>query len=167
MKDIHEIDYHRALKQLPRAITPTTELWPGIAERLAVVQRRPRRWRLASAASVLLAAGFLAAWLALLPGPQGERAAARTALPWTVREAELLQTDVDAALGAVSRAEATTRRADAAPAAVQSSLRQLEQAQWQLHAALQRSPGSTFLIERLRHVQQQRVRLTRQAFAAT
>jgi hypothetical protein len=167
MNPIHDIDYHRALKQLPRAIAPTTELWPGIAERLAIVQRPPRRWRLASAASVLLAVGLLACWLALLPSPHRERAAAQTALPWTVREAELLQTDVDAALSAVNRAEVTAVRADAAPAAVQSSLRQLERAQWQLHAALQRSPGSTFLIERLRHVQRQRVRLTRQSFAAT
>lgn len=170
MNPMNEIDYHRALKQLPRSAAPLNDLWPGIAQQLCAPQHQPQRrwWRLAAAASVL-GAGFLASWLALLPNPEYSTVATSVepmSRPWTLREAELIQTDVDAALSAVVQSGFNADPADFAPRAVQSSLRELGQAQGQLRAALQRSPGSAFLIERLRHVQQQRIRLTRQIFSA-
>ena len=84
---------------------------------------------------------------------------------WSLREADLIKADLDAALvsaGAPEVAEYTR----APGLALSASLKELDSAQAELDQALRLNPDSTFLLDRMRRVQQQKARLTLRALAA-
>lgn len=66
MKDNGELQ--RLAARLPREIQPPRDLWPGIAARIGA--RRRRYWpAYGAAASLFMAIGALAGWLATQPAP--------------------------------------------------------------------------------------------------
>lgn len=167
---VSELEYRRQLKALPRELDPAADLWPGIAARLQAPARRsaaPPSWfRYALAAGLACAA--LALGSRLLPQAEtGSVLAERRTgdAPWVVREAELLKTSMDAAL--VDSTGISSARLAAHPdRAIGASLRELSSAESELDQALRLNPQSTFLLDRLRHVQQKKARLTLRALAA-
>lgn len=168
--DMSELEYRRALKALPREIEPERDLWAGIAARIdtrPAVRQRPRWIGYAIAAGVAFAAVALGWRLAPLSHHVAQPIAAQSsdAAPWVVREAELLKVDFDAALasGEGPRAAEYTR---APNQALSASLKELDSAEGELDRALRQNPDSTFLLDRMRRVQQQKARLTLRALAA-
>jgi hypothetical protein len=161
-----ELEYRRALRAMPREIEPARDLWPAIEARLRAQSVPPRRrpaWLLPALAAGV-AAATLAITLQLLPAARSPRDVA-AAPAWSVREADLIKADLDAALvsaGAPGIAEYTR----APGLALSASLRELDSAQAELDQALRLNPDSTFLLDRMRRVQQQKARLTLRALAA-
>lgn len=167
---VSELEYRRQLKTLPREMEPAADLWPGIAARLQTPARSsaaPAPWfRYAMAAGLACAALVLGSRM-LPPAETGVAAVERPGepAPWVVREAELLKTSMDAAL--VDSTGVTSTRIGTHPdRAIGASLRELSSAEAELDQALRINPQSTFLLDRLRHVQQKKARLTLRALAA-
>jgi hypothetical protein len=148
-----------ALRGLRRDAAPATDLWPGIAARLASTPQRaasPARrpvpaWRrlapLATAASFALAIGL--AWQ-MRPAPPADDAA-RVAQQALVTEADALTREYQAALtevGPVSDGE------------TMAALRELDRSAAQIRTALAREPGARFLLDRLQHIYARRLALT-------
>ena len=161
-----ELEYRRALKAMSREIEPGRDLWPAIEARLRAqslpLRRRPR-W-LAPALVAGIAAAALATVSRLLPVAEQPLDLAATQA-WSLREADLIKADLDAALvsaGAPEVAEYTR----APGLALSASLKELDSAQAELDQALRLNPDSTFLLDRMRRVQQQKARLTLRALAA-
>lgn len=166
---INELDYRRALRALPREIEPERELWSGIAARIAprpAVRRRPVWLGYAIAAGVACAALALA-WRVVPQQPAVPQFAVESAeqTPWVLREAELIKVDLNAALSTgVGPTAAEIARAP--NRALTASLKELDSAESELDHALRLNPDSTFLLDRMRRVQQQKTRLTLRALAA-
>jgi hypothetical protein len=165
-----ELEYRRALKSLPREIEPERELWSGIAARIqpeaASRRQRPRWLGYAIAAGVTCAALALGWSLSFSPRFSDQQIAELSAphSPWVLREAELIKVDLDAAL--VAGGELSPAQIARAPNRVlTASLKELDSAQSELDQALRQNPDSTFLLDRMRRVQQQRARLTLRALA--
>jgi hypothetical protein len=153
-EDNHDRDSDERLRWQLRALRtdapPATDLWPGIAARIARPQARsPRRgfaW-LAAAASLLLA--FAVGWQ-LRPLAQGP---ARGTL--VQREADAMTREYATA---VRRMQASAPAAQDDPA-----LRELDRSAGQIRAALRRDPDAGFLLQRLRHTYEKRLALTQRA----
>ncbi len=169
---VSEFEYRRQLKALPREMDPDSDLWQSIAARLQAPAprsaRAPRWLRYAIAAGVTCAALVLGSHYL----PRTETAhvmvdanANANAAPWVVREAEMLKTSMDAALVDGTGVSATNLGAHP-DRAITASLRELSSAEAELDQALRMNPQSTFLLDRLRHVQQKKARLTLRALAA-
>ena len=166
-----ELEYRRALKTLPREIDPERDLWSGIAARIdqpaGSVSRRPR-WLSFAIAAGLTCAGLALVWrLASLPDNSSQQLAVHSAAssPWVLREAGLLKADLNAALTAGNGPE-RYEIARAPNRVLSASLRELDSAESELDQALRQSPDSTFLLDRMRRVQQKKARLTLRALAA-
>jgi hypothetical protein len=168
--DMSELEYRRALKALPREIEPERDLWSGIAARIQapVAKRRQPQWM-----RYAVAAGFTFTALALgmQLGPWSQSTAplgtAQTAQasPWVLREAELLKVDLNSTLNSGPGAELAAI-ARAPDQVLSASLKELDSAEDELDRALRQNPDSTFLLDRMRRVQQQKTRLTLRALAA-
>ncbi len=168
--DMSELEYRRALKALPREIEPGRDLWSGIAARIQapVTKRRQPQWL-----NYAIAAGLACTALALgmQLGPWSQTTAplitAQTGQtsPWVLREAELLKVDLNSALNAGPGA-GLAEIARAPNQVLSASLKELDSAEEELDRALQQNPDSTFLLDRMRRVQQQKTRLTLRALAA-
>lgn len=166
-----ELEYRRALKALPREIDPERDLWSGIAARIdrpaAAVRRRPR-WLSFAIAAGLTCAGLALGWrLASRPDDAAQPLAVRSAAtsPWVLREAGLLKADLNAVLTAGGGPE-RYEIARTPNRVLSASLRELDSAESELDQALRQSPDSTFLLDRMRRVQQKKARLTLRALAA-
>ena len=155
-----ETDLRWQLRQLPRELEPTRDLWPGIEA--SILRRQPARrstWRhltsLAMAASLVLAAGLF--WKSR-PAP----------------DAGLVQPDPSAVVVATeSRAiteeyQAALRQYDGAPIAspMRTSLGELDRSVAQIQRAIERNPDSAFLLQQLRKTYSRRLELTQRAIAS-
>ena len=164
-----------ALRGLRRDVEPETDLWPGIAARIAALPRQapaapPKRtprwlWPLATAASLLLAVGVT--WkmqpATLSPDTQGAAIVTTTAgaggqAPLVQREAEILTVQYRAALRELD--------AQSVPAGWQPGLEALDRSAAEIRGALQRDPDSRLLLERLRDTYTRRLALSRRALYA-
>ena len=150
------------LRGLRHDIAPATDLWPGIAERIAapraaagatVAQRTQRYAPWALAASLVLAMGV--AWKMQPPAMPGMAAPLADAQVVT-REARAMTREYDAALREVLAAAPTV----ATPATVPALL-ELDRSAGQIRSALRDDPGARFLLERLRRTYAMRLELTR------
>jgi hypothetical protein len=135
------------LRALRRDATPSHDLWPGIASRLAAQSpvRRPQRWLrpLALAASLVLAIGT-AGWFARTQD------LAATSPTLVQREAEGLTLQYQAALQEV---QAPT------PASLKPTVEALDRDVALIRAALARDPDSIRLLEQLRRTYAHRLAL--------
>lgn len=169
-----ELELRRRLRQLPRERVPQRDLWAGIEARLepaaAIPRRSPRRpWivaAFAAAASLALALGVL-----LRPAPMQEPAAPLAG----ATAAEGMRPDT----GAPPQAALVRREADAITIEYQSALAlfaaaplppdleaaasELDASAAQLRHALRAQPDATYLLDRLRHTYDQRLKLTQRA----
>ena len=152
-----ETDLRWQLRQLPREIEPSRDLWPGIA---AAIERRPaaraNRWiwsSMAMAASVMLVAGL--AWkqrAAPLPVPSPDASALVVAT-----ESRAITDEYQAALRQYKDAPV--------PDAIAPTLGELDRSVAQIHRAIARDPDSVFLLEQLRRTYSTRLALTQRAVA--
>lgn len=160
------------LRALRRDHVPATDLWPGIAARIArtpqgsdappvatPARRRTPATRFAPwalAASMVLVVGV--AWQQR-PDFSAPRADAGT--PRLLhREADAMTREYDAALReyAAMGVPATPETTDA--------LRQLDRSAVQIRAALQQDPNARFLLDRLRNTYEKRLALTQRGMTA-
>jgi len=150
------------LRGLRRDIEPATDLWPGIAARIArpsalagqpaTPRRRQPHAPWALAASLVLAVGV--AWkMQPPPSPAGGAPADAQSVS---REARAMTREYHAALREVQ----ATAPAPAAPAAV-PALEELDRSATQIRNALDDDPGARFLLEQLRRTYSMRLELTR------
>lgn len=137
------------LRALRQDATPTRDLWPGIASRLATQQpvRRPQRWLrpVALAASLVLAIGTVG-WLART----NDGTTDSTNPTLVQREAEGLTLQYQAALQEV---QAPT------PASLKPTVDALDRDAALIRAALARDPDSVRLLEQLRRTYAHRLAL--------
>ena len=172
---IGEAELRMALRGLRRDIEPGSDLWPGIAARIAGLPQHaqataPRAnprwlWPLATAASLMLAVGVT--WKMQPASPSSPASgvtiattasAAKKKAPLVQREAETLTLLYQAALREMD--------AQAVPAGWQPGLEALDRSAAEIRGALQRDPNSRLLLERLRDTYTRRLALSRRALYA-
>lgn len=150
-----------ALRELRRDDPPATDLWPGIAARIAhAPQHAPQRpgavatprrrmvpWALA--ASMALAVGI--AWQLRPPAAAPDPASSPVS-----QEAAALTREYEAALSELDHAGPSD---DAA-------LRELDRSAATIRAALARDPDARFLLDRLQHTYRRRLSLTQRLLQA-
>lgn len=149
-----ETDLRWRLRQLPREIEASRDLWPGI---LAGIERRPLRTKrpwlpgLALAASVLLAAGLF--WKT-----SSSDAPTMTADPTATIVSSQSRAITD-------EYQAALRQFDGAPIAEQlsPSLSALDRSVAQIQSAIVADPDSVFLLQQLRKTYSLRLALTQRA----
>ena len=147
----HELRWQ--LRQLPREIEPTRDLWPGITARLqppaAAKRRRPWLAGFALAACLCLAVG-----LAVVLGPASSPAADPSA-ELVRREAQALTREYQAAL---LELQAAPVPGDLAPA-----LATLDASAGEIREAMAEQPGSAHLLDQLKRTYSRRLALTQRA----
>ena len=153
-----ETDLRWQLRQLPRELEPSRDLWPGIA---AAIERRPaararHRWMLGSlamAASLMLVAGL--AW---------KRGATPVPLPSADASALVVANESHAI---TSEYQAALRQYKGAPvqAAMEPTLGELDRSVAQIQRAIATHPESVYLLEQLRRTYSKRLELTQLAVA--
>lgn len=152
-----ETDLRWQLRQLPREIEPSHDLWPGIA---AAIERRPvarsHRWILSSmamAASVMLVAGL--GW---------KQHAAPVPLASPDASARVVATESRAI---TDEYQAALRQYQGAPVpeAIAPTLGELDRSVAQIQQAIARNPDSVFLLDQLRRTYSTRLALTQRAVA--
>lgn len=150
-----ETDLRWQLRQLPREIEPSRNLWPAIA---AAIGQQPgrrvsRRWlpAFAMAASLLVAGGL--AWT--MQGPRESGANPDSSALVVVTESRAITNEYQAAL----------KQYDGAPIAPQLRpiLGELDRSVVQIQRAISASPHSVFLLEQLRRTYSRRLALTQRA----
>ena len=174
-RSIGEAELRMALRGLRRDAEPGSDLWPGIAARIAVLPQHSHAapphsnmrwlWSLATAASLMLAVGVTWKMQPASPSPLASgatiattAAGARKKAPLVQREAETLTVQYQAAL----------RELDphAVPAGWQPGLEALDRSAAEIRVALQRDPNSRLLLQRLRDTYTRRLALSRRALYA-
>ena len=152
-----ETDLRWRLRQLPREIDATRDLWPGIA---AAIERRPARrpyrWlvpSLAMAASVVLVAGL--SWQRIA-APASAAAPDASALV-VATESRAITSEYQAALRQYKGAPV--------PAAIQPTLGELDHSVVQIQRAIASDPDSVYLLDQLRRTYSKRLALTQRAVA--
>ena len=151
-----ETDLRWQLRQLPREVELSRDLWPGIE---AGITRRParatRRWpvALAAAATLLLASGLY--WRAGVD--EAAPAAGQLEARIVSNEARAITDEYQAAL----------RQLEGAPVApqVEPSIAALDRSVAQIQSAIVADPDSVFLLEQLRRTYNTRLQLTQRAVA--
>lgn len=150
-----------ALRELRRDDPPSTDLWPGIAARIAQAPQQcapqkpaapARHHRLAPwalAASMVLAVGI--AWQLRPPAAAPDPASSPVS-----REAAALTREYEAALSELDHAGPSD---DAA-------LRELDRSAATIRAALTRDPDARFLLDRLQDTYRRRLSLTQRLLQA-
>jgi hypothetical protein len=159
------------LRGLRRDVEPASDLWPGIAARIAAAPRsapsatsmrrghgasRLAPWALA--ASLLLAVGV--AWKMQPPALGPSVAVAPDAgQPMLDRQADAMTREYQAALREIEASTPGHRQAHPEAAA----LRELDHSAKQIRTALERDPDARFLLDRLRKTYTQRLAITQRA----
>lgn len=162
-----------ALRGLRRDADPGSDLWPGIAARIASmpVQAQPAQpasrqrwlWPLATAASLLVAVGVT--WKLQPTAPSTSGASIATTVPAPAKRAPLVQREAEAM---TVQYRAALREIDPAsiPVGWQAGLDALDRSAAEIRGALQRDPTSRLLLERLRDTYTRRLALSRRALYA-
>jgi hypothetical protein len=170
-------------RALPRSIEPRRQLWPGIAARLrprGAAARHdappagtggPRRlqiapWLLAAAATAVMIASSAVTALLMRPGVGDGPATLAAGLPAAL---VALEEDYTAAVAEIERVlqESRSAMAPEAVAAVERSLRVLDEAIQESRAALVRSPANEHLSRLLWATYQQKLDLLKRATRLT
>jgi hypothetical protein len=164
----------RRLRQLPREREPGRDLWQGIQARIEPAATQPRRNRalftgLALAASLAAVALFVTR-LAPAPGEDVPAMAAAGsdagAAPSSAREVPtspgLLRGDADA-LTLEYRLALEPFAAAALPQPLRAAAQELDASAAELRLALRAQPDAPYLLERLRHTYDQRLKLAQRA----
>lgn len=151
-----ETELRWQLRQLPRELEPSRDLWPGIAGNLGrpVPRRRPWLAALALAACLVLALG-LGLGLRLRLSSTGPSAELDTRRELVQREAEGLTLEYQAALSQFEGAPI--------PEPLVPALATLDQSAADIRSALDADPGAVFLLEQLRRTYARRLSLTQRA----
>jgi hypothetical protein len=165
-----DFQLRRHLRNLPHEREPGRELWSGIEARIATTSparrtRAARRWfglALAAAASLTLAIATLLR-PELLPLPGGNGASSGVAgvsndrpAPSALRfEADAMTIEYRTALDGFTAAPLSP--------ALQAAATELDASAAQLREALRAQPDATYLLDRLRHTYDQRLKLTQRA----
>lgn len=163
-----ELEYRRLLKALPPSIEPARDLFPEIAARLGpqpvAARRRDVAWAYATAAGFALLA-LTVWWMPRAPiSPAGERTVAAEAPPPTLREMRAMRAEYAAALVAGSGGRVSELREHADPRLV-AAWTELDAAEAEIVAALELRPDARFLLNRLRLVEDQRLRIAQKALS--
>lgn len=173
MSDMSELDLRWQLRQLPREITPTRDLWPDIAARLPPLSQLPRKSRrplwqgLAIAASLSLAVGI--AWFG---SPESGSPPSDPQARLVEGEANAMIREYQSALaqlGPLGQLDPPDTQALHDPALtdrVRSDLATLDHSADSIRAALKADPDSTFLLEQLKRTYARRLSLTQRALAS-
>lgn len=156
------------LAALPREVAPSRDLWAGIEAELLRAERRPRRprrWPLALAAGVVLAAlgAVVGARLAQQTAPAPTVAAATPAAAALVPARLKLAEDADY-LATRSALERTYREriallAPVTRARIEEDLVLIQRAHQDIQQALGREPGSRVLLQLLQSTTEQEISL--------
>ena len=172
---IGEAELRMALRGLGRDAEPGSDLWPGIAARIAALPRpaqaapaRPERrwlWPLATAASLLLAVGLSWKTQPDVPSPAVSGAAIATTAAAAGKKAPLVQREADT-LTVQYQAALRELDAHAVPAGWQPGLEALDRSAAEIRVALRRDPNSRLLLQRLRDTYTRRLALSRRALYA-
>jgi hypothetical protein len=162
-----DLDLLRRLRQLPRERDPANDLWAGIAARIdapnaVAIKQRPRRWGLiglAMAASTLLAAVLVQRALPPIDEDSIEvPSIANQAAPgdeFVRRQAEAITIEYQLALESLPAAPMSPDFENAAL--------ELDSSAQQIRSALKAEPDAVYLLDRLRHTYEQRLKLTQRA----
>jgi hypothetical protein len=149
----------RDLRALRQPVQPDADLWPAIAARIAPAAgaapsaRRPM-WPEALAASVMLGISVLMAVGGAPSAPVEPQAPmAEAGLPWSLREALVLEASFAGAL------DEARRVAPPPNGEVLRAERELAMAQRALEDALAQEPDAVHLLDLLRRTHEQRLRL--------
>jgi hypothetical protein len=153
------LDAH--LAALPRELPPARDLWAGIDARLTRTERGPRRWPLALAAGIVLAAlgAVVGARLAPPAGPAPTVAAVPPAASGLV-PARLKGTEDAEYLATRAALEKTYREriallAPGTRARIEQDLALIRSAHEDIQQALARDPGSRVLLQLLQSTTEQ------------
>lgn len=166
--DVQDFELRRRLRRLAVEREPSSDLWPGIAQRLdhaaasgALPQANRRRpgWPTltALAASLLAIAAMTGWWPAAMqePAPVADipiAAASESPGSRSLRiQAQAMTAEYQAALVELDTGQL--------PLPLQSAAAELERSAMQIREAMSRDPQSSFLLERLQDVYAQRLRL--------
>ncbi|MCI1711882.1 MAG: hypothetical protein LKM39_17265 [Chiayiivirga sp.] len=155
-----ELELRRRLRQLPPDRAPRRDLWQGIETRLVPphhARRAPRSWlrpllALAAVLALALALAWHPAFLRTEPSLVHQPAPGR-ADPSLRREADAIALEYRFAIDSATPA--------AMPPELQAAADELDASARQLRDALREQPEATYLLDRLRHTYEQRLRLTR------
>jgi hypothetical protein len=154
-----EFELRRRLRTLARERAPGRDLWSGIEARLQGPARRTAIGHGARYAWSALAAGMVLAIgtvLVLRDIPGGSRAP-HAGAPWVVREAQAM----DAAFRGAQEGSGPPLADAHSPPEWAAAGTELDAAQRELELALGQNPDSVFLLNRLKHTHEQRLRLLR------
>lgn len=150
-----ETDLRWRLRQLPRDVEPSRDLWAGIAARIEAPapRRTPRAWwmTLAMAASVVVALGI--GWR-LSPAGSPAPASAQTGR-LVAREAKVMTIEYESALRQFHGAPV--------PDSLAGSLQTLDTSAEQIRQAIATDPQSVYLLQQLRKTYSRRLALTQRA----
>lgn len=157
-----EIDLRWRLRQLPRELEPSRDLWAGIAARIdtPAPRRTPRPWwlSLAMAASVLVAVGLgwrlSPAFSIAVPAPSATASVNFTG-HLVAREAKVMTIEYESALRQFHGAPV--------PDSVAGSLQTLDASAEQIRQAIATDPQSVYLLQQLRKTYSRRLALTQRA----
>ena len=163
MNNHDELDLLRRLKQLPREREPQRDLWAGIAARIDAQPVQARR-----ASRSWMAAGFaLAATLAVVVvfatrQPTAPAAPAVVSQPAKNPGAQLVRLQADAlALEYTVALEAF--EGEPLPREFRAAAVELDDSARRIRSALRQEPDAVYLLERLRHTYDQRLKLSQRA----
>jgi hypothetical protein len=165
-----ETELQDAIQTLPHGIKPQRDLWPGIEQRLEVVNRggsvagKMRFWRTpAMAAAVLLALTsgiFIGRGMDTEPANQTAQSVQHFAITGTVEAAER---EYQAAFSELVPLDYSGMRlAGEEPDALRGSWEDLLQAEASLLAALQQYPSNIYLNEKLLDLRSQQLQFVKQ-----
>jgi hypothetical protein len=150
----NEFEWRSQMKKLGDSVEPASDLWPGIAARIAQEQARPaaaqRRWTRALAAIaatfvIATGAGLIALRVDRTPSP----------LPTPVAPS--------VAIAEVNDAPTAFDWAQPSDPKLAAAARDLDRANADLQAALDARPDAVFLVSMINRTNAQRMRLMRQA----
>jgi hypothetical protein len=149
-----DADLRWQLRQLPRELEPTRDLWPGINAGIQTRRSRtPRRWLLpmAMAASLLLTVGI---WTRVAP-VQRETSAPDLTAQLVRKEAHAMTREYQAALRELHGAPV--------PAALAPSIQTLDNSAAKIRQAIAADPDSVYLLQQLHKTYSRRLALTQRA----
>lgn len=152
-----EIDLRWRLRQLPREIGPTRDLWPAIQ---ATIERRPVHRSLRSLSAVAIAASVLLAGGLFWNGFGSD-----TSVTTPDVTAKIVSSESRAI---TDEYQAALRQFEGAPIAPQlsPSLSALDRSVAQIQSAIVADPHSVFLLQQLRRTYSRRLALTQRAVAS-
>jgi hypothetical protein len=149
-----DADLRWQLRQLPRELEPTRDLWPGIAAGIDARRQRPaHRWLFAAAmaASLLLTVGVLTRLVSVQPATTSPDLTAQVVR----QEAHAMTREYQAALRELDGGRV--------PASLAPSMHTLDDSAAKIRQAIAADPDSVFLLQQLHKTYSRRLALTQRA----